>query len=267
MGGLGTPFPDLPAGPEQPVHGRDRAQVDALIQQDGVDLRRRQIDEPPECNTSNTADCSSVDKALGCCLRALAGFTGAGIGVLAVVEARGRPTTAQADFTPTNGTSSVIVSSIKASRCCCCCRSRSDPAEPRVLIWISITFRAVSSSASTVPPACEMRCPSAPGSPAAHQPAWPTPPSPPYPVGSRHAVINDVYRPSRRNKAPRPPCRTPRTRPECLACTWPLYDRRIAFSGTCGSGTSSHGHSLPHPGNRCQCCRHQESLLSPSSRH
>ena len=46
MGRLGTPFPDLATGAEQSVHRRGRAQVDALVPQDGVDLRRGQVDEP-----------------------------------------------------------------------------------------------------------------------------------------------------------------------------------------------------------------------------
>lgn len=42
---LGAAFADLATGAQQPVHRRDRAQVHALIQQDRVDLRGRQVDE------------------------------------------------------------------------------------------------------------------------------------------------------------------------------------------------------------------------------
>ena len=46
VGGVAAPVAGLPGRPEQPVHGRDRAQVDALVQQGGVHAGRRPIPAP-----------------------------------------------------------------------------------------------------------------------------------------------------------------------------------------------------------------------------
>src|SRR5690606_3804214 len=56
---------------------------------------------------------------------------------------------------------------------------------------------------------------------------------------SRQALISEVYRPSRRSSAPL----ASRSHSSCSARTsrlyFAVYVRRLAFSGTCGSGTSS----------------------------
>ena len=43
MGALAAPFPVLPGHGQQPVHGGDRAQVDAVIEQAGPHLRGGQV--------------------------------------------------------------------------------------------------------------------------------------------------------------------------------------------------------------------------------
>jgi hypothetical protein len=43
VGALPSPFPVLPGDGEQPVHGRDRAQVDAVIEEAGPHLRGSEI--------------------------------------------------------------------------------------------------------------------------------------------------------------------------------------------------------------------------------
>src|SRR5215510_4981006 len=45
MGRLAAPFADLAFGSQQAVHGRDRTEVAAFIQEVGVDARGRLVDE------------------------------------------------------------------------------------------------------------------------------------------------------------------------------------------------------------------------------
>ena len=106
--------------------------------------------------------------------------------------------------------------------------------------WTSITWRAVSSSPLRRWTCRRSRAASATAGSAGGAPdGRPNASSAPASRWARHALINDVYRPSRRSNAPFPA----RSHASYSASTSRLYFaeyvRRTARSGTCGSGTSA----------------------------
>ncbi len=147
----------------------------------------------------------------------------------------------------------MIVSSIKASPVLVLLPVESCSSRAERFSWISITFRAVSSSvvnrwfsfrsfaASFWSWLAGGAAPE--GRPSASRTArsrW-----------SRHALINEVYRPSRRSTAPLPSRSHASYSARMSRLYFAVYVRRFALSGTCGSRNLGHGPSLPPWPGRC----------------
>ena len=65
MAALVAPFTDLTVFGQDAIQGADRAKIDALVQQGGIDLRGGQIDEPGVRSRSRTRLRSSGPRARG----------------------------------------------------------------------------------------------------------------------------------------------------------------------------------------------------------
>ena len=59
MGGLGAALADLVREPQQPVHGGDGGQVDAVVEQERIDLGRGLVGERWLSRMASSAACSA----------------------------------------------------------------------------------------------------------------------------------------------------------------------------------------------------------------